>query len=238
VNATRRQAAVQGKSMIEFLLIAPVLLTIAGGTIEVSNYMRANQIATVMSQEIANSTYRQCADITLVQSAPNSSTQIVVDVDKTTRSVQTCLMTIQSAAQTNLAALLPGLRTQVRVAAFRTNSSSLDLNDSGCTGLTALGTAAPSLSSNSAGTSHEKYRSKDRRDSSDEDSDPVSEYYRQVLTVNNQAIMREGEVLVSAESACHRKNIVVSEVTVEVPRVVKFVPRLIPGGKNRATTTL
>jgi hypothetical protein len=169
-------------------------------------------------------------------------------LSRTSNHVLACLSTIQSAAQTRLAALLPGLRTQVRVAAFRTDPFLLTL-EKGCSDLTQLGLATATQSTSSAGISkNDSYRQKsmspdDNRNGGSASDDPtargsIEEHTREIIAVSGKAIMREGEVLVSAQSACQRKNIVVSEVTVEIPRIVKFVPRIISDGKNRATTTL
>jgi Flp pilus assembly protein TadG len=223
--------------MLEFLLIAPVLLTVAGGTVEVANHMRANQIATVMSQEVANSSYRQCADIIVVQN-PNNLTSIAVDTEATKRAVGGCLSNIQGTAQEKLYALLPGVRTQVHVSAFRHNVTSSTLNDSTCTGtITEIGRAAqgPDTSNPTQGSGGSQGAT-----AISDVADNPRDYSLQVIATgsNNTAITRDGTVLVASEHACKRRNIVVSEVTVEVPRVVKFVPAFISGGKNRATTTL
>lgn len=51
-----------GVVMIEFLIILPLLLCLAGATIEIARFLRFNQMASVLSQEAALRAYRQCSD--------------------------------------------------------------------------------------------------------------------------------------------------------------------------------
>ncbi len=125
--------------MVEFLLVAPVLLAISGGTIEVANFMRLSQISTVASQEMANVAYRRCASITRVenpnspnyQPASNSLTDgtIKIQLDNTTTAteIQNCLVAVQTETLTELLSLNSGSTTgnsaQLIVARFNPDSS-------------------------------------------------------------------------------------------------------------------
>jgi hypothetical protein len=55
----------RGQVLVEFILIAPVLLAIAGGALEIARFLRYNQTASIVSQEAALSTYRRCSDFFL-----------------------------------------------------------------------------------------------------------------------------------------------------------------------------
>jgi hypothetical protein len=82
----------RGQILIEFILIAPVLLAIAGGAIEIARFLRFNQVASVFSQEAAMTAYRRCSDF------------FVFKADETFDTVQT------QAAATQC---LSGLRTTI-----------------------------------------------------------------------------------------------------------------------------
>ena len=53
----------RGHALIELIIVAPVLLSIAALGIEVSRFLRLNQVASILSQESANNTFRRCSDI-------------------------------------------------------------------------------------------------------------------------------------------------------------------------------
>lgn len=100
-----------GKIMIEFLLAAPVLLSISGGTIEVANFMRLTQIATVASQEAANQAYRQCSSVTRLVNPAQSSynisqrTAAQIDHNATHTAVVACLDSVRRRTMSTLSRL-------------------------------------------------------------------------------------------------------------------------------------
>ncbi len=103
MNLRATKQGVSGQIMLEFLLVAPVLLTITGATIEVANFMRLSQISTVVSQEAANQAYRQCSSIVRLTNPadPRYSTapgtvRMQIDDTATPVAVQACLENVRA----------------------------------------------------------------------------------------------------------------------------------------------
>ena len=64
---TRRSAGERGKAIVEFVLVAPVVLFISMYTLRLVQMLQANEIAMVISREMATEMYRSCADIMIQQ---------------------------------------------------------------------------------------------------------------------------------------------------------------------------
>ncbi len=94
----RRNRGEHGSGLIEFIFVAPIILLLAGSTLEVARFLRFRQIAGVLSQEAANRAYSQCADITSVSVNPTTS-KILVDEDKTKNNIGACLAIIKAAIE-------------------------------------------------------------------------------------------------------------------------------------------
>ena len=92
----RRNRGEHGSGLIEFIFVAPIILLLAGSTLEVARYMRFRQIVLVLSQEAANRAYSQCADITSVSAVGNSLT---VNIGTTTTNITNCLTTVKTAIE-------------------------------------------------------------------------------------------------------------------------------------------
>lgn len=121
----RRNRGEHGSGLIEFIFVAPIILLLAGSTLEVARFLRFRQIAGVLSQEAANRAYSQCADITSVSAVGTSFT---VDEDKTRDNITACLTTIKTAI--DAAATTAGLTgSALTISVYRHN----------------LGTVAPAL---------------------------------------------------------------------------------------------
>jgi hypothetical protein len=84
---------------MEFCFAMPVLLIIAGATIDLSRYMRFLQITTFVSQETASQIYRQCSDITIYKPPVLNSTGLQIDTTLTQTAVQACIERVQAGAQ-------------------------------------------------------------------------------------------------------------------------------------------
>jgi hypothetical protein len=93
----RRNRGEHGSGLIEFIFVAPIILLLAGSTLEVARFLRFRQIAGVLSQEAANRAYSQCADITSVSAA---GTSLTVNSTTTTTNITNCLTTIKTAIET------------------------------------------------------------------------------------------------------------------------------------------
>jgi Flp pilus assembly protein TadG len=98
-NPSRQNGAI----LVEFLLITPLLLAIAGGAIEVARFLRFNQMASVFSQEAAITAYRRCTDIFVFNSNDT------FDQTSTEAAIQVCLDTFRNGFQTQLNALSPNV---------------------------------------------------------------------------------------------------------------------------------
>lgn len=96
----------RGHILVEFILVAPVILAIAGGALEIARFLRLNQTASIISQEAAVSAYRKCSDF-FVFDANGAFNQ-----GETTSDIQKCLETVRSDLQKQLEDLynpaLPG----------------------------------------------------------------------------------------------------------------------------------
>lgn len=103
-NVRRRQRArQQGAGYIEFLLVAPILLLVAGSTIELARFIKVRQIADVISQEAALEAYRRC-DITNVDATTNQGSDPVVNTESSAAETQRCLEDVARKFQATVAA--------------------------------------------------------------------------------------------------------------------------------------
>lgn len=92
----RRQ---RGASLIEFCFTMPVLLLVAGATIDLSRYMRFLQITTFVSQEAAEQIYRQCSDITIYDPPDINTTSLEINKAMTESAIASCVQRLQLGAQ-------------------------------------------------------------------------------------------------------------------------------------------
>ena len=118
----RRNRGEHGSGLIEFIFVAPIILLLAGSTLEVARYMRFRQIALVLSQEAANRAYSQCADITSVSVDKNGV--LTVDEPTTIANIKTCLTNIKTAIKA--AATTAGIAgSELNLSVYRHNLTTL-----------------------------------------------------------------------------------------------------------------
>lgn len=115
-GAPRREL---GGGLVEFCFTIPVLLLIAGATIDLSRYMRFLQVTTFVSQETAAQIYRQCSDITIYEPPTLGTTTLSIDTVKTQTAVKACIERVQGGAQQLLNSTLG--RAAVSSTVFRWN---------------------------------------------------------------------------------------------------------------------
>jgi hypothetical protein len=108
-----------GGGLVEFCFTIPVLLLIAGATIDLSRYMRFLQVTTFVSQETAGQIYRQCSDITIYDPPVLGSRTLSIDTDQTETAVRACIERVQGGAQQLLNSSLG--RAAVSSTVFRWN---------------------------------------------------------------------------------------------------------------------
>lgn len=89
----------RGSSLVEFCFMIPVLLLIAGATIDISRYMRFLQITTFVSQETAGQIYRQCSDITIYNPPVLTTTTLQINTQLTQAAIQACIERVQVTTQ-------------------------------------------------------------------------------------------------------------------------------------------
>lgn len=94
-----RRERERGSSMIELCFTIPVLLIIAGATVDISRYMRYAQVTTFVSQEAASQIYRQCSDLTIYNRPVTNSSQLTIDTATTRSAIAQCIQRIQAASQ-------------------------------------------------------------------------------------------------------------------------------------------
>lgn len=109
----------RGGGLVEFCFTMPILLLIAGATIDLSRYMRFLQLTTFVSQETAGQIYRQCSDITIYDPPQLRSSGLSVNTALTQAAIQTCIQRIQMGAQQLLNTSIG--RAAVSSAVFRWN---------------------------------------------------------------------------------------------------------------------
>ena len=118
----RRNRGEHGSGLIEFIFVAPIILLLAGSTLEVARFLRFRQIAGVLSQEAANRAYSQCADITSV--SVDALGVFKVDKDKTIANIETCLTNIHTAIKA--AATTAGIAgSELNLSVYRHNLTTL-----------------------------------------------------------------------------------------------------------------
>lgn len=93
-----------GSGYLEFLIVAPILLLVAGSTIELARFIRFRQIADVVSREAALEAYRRC-DITniLATDPADLSSTPQVNITTSTNNIQACLNDVAAKFQATVA---------------------------------------------------------------------------------------------------------------------------------------
>jgi hypothetical protein len=89
----------RGSGLVELIFTIPVLLIIAGATVDLSRYMRYQQITTFISQETASQIYKQCSDITIYNRPTTNSAALQINQNTTSVAVQQCMTRIQAHSQ-------------------------------------------------------------------------------------------------------------------------------------------
>ncbi len=131
-----------GGGLVEFCFVMPVLLLIAGATVDLSRYMRYLQITTFVSQETASQIYRQCSDITIYDPPELSTTGLQINGGLTQQAVQSCVVRVQAAAQQLLDTSLG--RASVSSKVFRWNIEEPSVSD--CNNVQTMGSNVTQIS--------------------------------------------------------------------------------------------
>ena len=162
---------------MEFCFTIPVLLLIAGATIDLSRYMRFLQVTTFVSQETAAQIYRQCSDITIYEPPSLGTTTLSIDRQQTETAVKACIERVQGGAQQLLNSSLG--RAAVSSAVFRWSIDDPTAT-AACGGISTTSgrvtviTAPASVTS--AGVSSDTLKEIDRADCDDSPDSSSSDY--------------------------------------------------------------
>jgi hypothetical protein len=108
----RKASNTRGHALIEVIIVAPIILSIASLGLEVSRFLKLNQTASILSQEAANTAFRRCADIFVFD------TNDIFSSTKTSAAIQSCLDTLVANVGSSATSLYP-LNTDKKNPAFR-----------------------------------------------------------------------------------------------------------------------
>jgi len=81
-----------GSVIIEFILVAPLMLFILGYSLRLTQLLQAHQIAMIISREAATEAFRRCADITILSTTcTTGATETCVDLSQTEAAITGCI---------------------------------------------------------------------------------------------------------------------------------------------------
>jgi len=140
---TKNTGRQRGGGLVEFCFTMPVLLLIAGATIDLSRYMRFLQITTFVSQETASQIYRKCSDITIYNPPVLGTNGLVINTALTSTAIKACVERVQAGAQQLLNRSVG--RAAVSSKVFRWKMDQPDVSAS-CASLAAMGSNVTMIS--------------------------------------------------------------------------------------------
>lgn len=126
---TRRM---RGSAFIEFVVVAPLILFIAGYTLRFAQQLQAQQIGLVVAREIATAAFLQCADYT-IQAVPqpnncgSTGSDLCINQTATEAAIQNCLTNVGASFTGNWNSVKPPTasdRLNINLAVYRYNIAS------------------------------------------------------------------------------------------------------------------
>ena len=141
LSDTTKSSRQRGASLVEFCFTIPVLLLVAGSTVDLSRYMRFLQVTTFVSQETAEQIYRKCSDITIYNPADINTTSLPINTALTESAITSCVERVQLGAQELLNASVG--RAAVSSKVFRWKIT--DTSSKSCGSVTTLSSANVSV---------------------------------------------------------------------------------------------
>jgi hypothetical protein len=92
-----RSRKMRGSVLVELVLVTPIILIVAGFTVRLVQVIQAQQIASVLSREVATDAYKNCMDFTLQNRSVDSGVErLVVDTTNTAPIIRQCLERIRT----------------------------------------------------------------------------------------------------------------------------------------------
>lgn len=97
----------RGSVIIEFILIAPLMLFLIGYCLRLTQLLQANNIAMMVSREVATEAFLRCTDITIYMVENQMDPTKSVDIQRTTTAARNCINRIQSTTMGHWSAIRP-----------------------------------------------------------------------------------------------------------------------------------
>lgn len=138
----KRCSRQRGASLVEFCFTIPVLLLVAGSTVDLSRYMRFLQVTTFVSQETAEQIYRKCSDITIYTPADINTTSLTINQALTESAITSCVERLQLGSQELLNASVGRAAVSSKVFRWRITDTSPSTS---CGSVTTLSSANVSV---------------------------------------------------------------------------------------------
>jgi hypothetical protein len=129
----------RGSVLVELVLVTPIILIVAGFTVRLVQMIQAQQVASVLSREIATDAYRNCMDFTLQNRTVVSGVErLVVDTETTAPILAGCLDRIRTRFLERWDSLRPaGTRTDTALNlslwVYRYDFANFSVTDASCT---------------------------------------------------------------------------------------------------------
>jgi hypothetical protein len=242
----------RGSSLVEFTMCAPILLMIAGTTLDMSRYIRYLQITSFVSQETTNLSYLQCSDLTVYNPPTRNQTTLEIDSAATKKAIDTCVNKIKDDAQAVLDKILP--RSVISAAIIRYDLNLANPGDNPClvshppTLITANCTDGACQSEREqkwpSGSQLNATTIQSRSSTSTEI--PSSLWLSGLKLDGSDFVVKDlktNETLLSVQRAdkCEGRSVVAVEVAYLFEPIVKFVPDFVIGvkdGIHRETSVL
>jgi len=250
----------RGSSLVEFAMCAPLLLLIAGSTLDVSRYIRYLQVTSHVSQEASNLSYVQCSDITVYKTPSRNQQTLEVNESATLTAIDNCIQKITKDAQKILDDTLPKSVISAAVIRYDLDLKDHKLSDDPCTNSSPVFREA-----NCKGSDCQKERETHWKWHEDEEEEEGSrspskgsenvgggggggsKLFEPSMKVDGGQFKivnpKTGETRLIVEKAekCNGKSLVAVEVAYSFTPIVKFLPNWMTGevdGIHRETTIL
>ena len=245
----------RGSGLVELIFTIPVLLIIAGATVDLSRYMRYQQITTFISQETASQIYKQCSDITIYNRPTINSAALVINQTDTVTAVRQCITAIQAHSQAVLNQALGSSAVASNVFRWNIGNTTSLSNGNDCaqlpnspmdsvTVISAKGNMDPS---NACGTGNYpcvgKITNPERTTPLPPDAATKIALETSQVTKRPHGIVQKypvgdttsARLLVSPQDLCQRGRVVAVEVGYAFQPIVKFLPAMMLQLNTNAT---
>jgi len=218
----------RGSSLVEFAMCAPLLLLIAGSTLDVSRHIRYLQVTSHVSQEASNLSYVQCSDITVYKTPSRNQQTLEVDELATLTAIDNCIQKITKDAQKILDDTLPISVISAAVIRYDLDLINHKLSDDPCRNPSPVFREANGKGSDLRVGAGVKPMAPSMN---------LVEGQFKIVNPNNSV----PRLIVQQAEKCNGKSLVAVEVAYSFTPIVKFVPNWMTGevdGIHRETTIL